>query len=251
MSHPWQHAAQKAAEIWRRAHMAIAMTGAGISVPSGIPDFRSPGGLWTKYDPNDVATFGALRTRPKRVWEFLLAADKLMGTAKANPGHKALARIEQAGLLTAVLTQNIDGLHQAGGSQRVVEFHGSARRFYCMSCKLDHDPEAIASLTQDDIPWTCECGGVIRPDFVFFGEHIPAAALSESLDLAARADVAVVVGTSGTVAPFNTLPHRVKANGGSVIEVNLHASEYGSLADVVVQGPAEDILPYVADLLEA
>jgi NAD-dependent deacetylase len=246
-----ERACGRAADLLRRARSAVALTGAGVSVPSGIPDFRSPGGLWTRFDPMRVATARALRENPGQVWDFLVQAEDLFGGARPNPAHAALARLEAMGALAAVITQNIDGLHQAAGSERVIEFHGSSRRYYCMECGRDHDPAPALNLAREDLPLRCWCGGVVRPDFVFYGEHIPPAALSESLSLARDADLAVVVGTSGKVAPANTLPRMVKEHGGHVLEFNRTSSDYALLADVLVMGPAEETLPAVAELLGA
>jgi len=238
---------EAAVHLWSRASFPVAFTGAGISVASGIPDFRSPGGLWSRFDPMQVATDHALRHNPRGVWEFLLEAVQIFARAIPNPAHQALAALEQAGLLRAVVTQNIDGLHQQAGSQRVVEFHGNCRSFYCMACKAAYSAGRATELAKADIPWTCgRCGGVIRPAVVFFGEAIPVQALQESEKLTARADLAVIVGTSGEVAPANTFPYRIKAAGGHVIEINLGDTAFGGLPDVRMQACGELVLPEIA-----
>ncbi len=250
MAHHWREAAARAAEIWREATCVFALTGAGISVPSGIPDFRSPGGLWERYRPDEVATLQALRSRPEKVWQFLCEAALIFGDAAPNAGHEALAALEAAGRLEAVVTQNIDGLHQRAGSRNVVEFHGNAQRYYCMGCRKPFDPTLVRDLKPEDLPWCCDvCGKVVRPDFVFFGEQIPSDALHRSMDLASRADLVVIVGTSGEVAPANALPTQVKRRGGKVLEFNLHASLYAGVPDVSVFASAEKALPLVRDLL--
>ncbi len=245
----WRQYIPAASQMIREARMTVALTGAGISVPSGIPDFRSPGGLWSRHNPMQVATLAALRRDPKRVWSFLLDANKDFGKATPNPAHGALAALEAAGKLQAVITQNIDGLHTAAGSRRVVEFHGNASRYYCMQCKKPHDSRDAAALTAETIPWMCDCGGIVRPDIVFFGEHIPPQALATSLALARQADLLLIVGTSGEVAPANQLPWDVKTSGGKVIEVNLGDSMFGALPDLVLQAPAEEALPAIAALV--
>ncbi|MFW5733960.1 MAG: SIR2 family NAD-dependent protein deacylase [Oceanidesulfovibrio sp.] len=242
-------AIEEVAAIWREARRPIAMTGAGVSVPSGIPDFRSPGGLWEKHNPAEVATLQALRSRPARVWEFLFDALAVFTTAEPNPAHTALAELERAGRLAAVITQNIDGLHQAAGSRNVIEFHGNSTRLYCMRCKRDHDPALAASLTPADLPWECSCGGVVRPDIVFFGEQIPKDAMARSLALAQEADLVVVVGTSGEVAPANTIPGMVKSRGGKMVEINRDPSSFGTMADVAIRAGCEAVLPAVAKRL--
>lgn len=233
----------------REARCCVALTGAGVSVASGIPDFRSPGGLWTRHDPMRVATLAALRNDPRRVWEFLLEANQGFDAAEPNAAHTALASLEAAGRLQAVITQNIDGLHTAAGSRRVVEFHGNARRYYCMACKTPQPAQHAAALTRETIPWMCSCGGLMRPDIVFFGEHIPPQALAASLALARQADLILIVGTSGEVAPASQLPWEVKDHGGRVIELNFGESLFGALPDLVLRAKAEEALPAIAALV--
>lgn len=246
----WERLIEDAAALWRSASCVIALTGAGVSVPSGIPDFRSPGGLWERHDPQEVATIQALRRNPARVWEFLREAARLFQTATPNPAHRALAALEAAGRLDAIITQNIDNLHQEAGSRRVIEFHGSGKRYYCMGCNAQHDPAAARDV--ELLPWRCaDCNGVVRPDFVFFGEQIPPHALADSMELASRADLVVIVGTSGEVAPANSIPFQVKASGGKVIEINLGPSAYGRLPDVAIRAGAERVLPALQDALLA
>ena len=240
-------ALEQAAGMLRRAGSVLALTGAGMSVASGIPDFRSPGGLWERHDPLAVATAEALVRQPDRVWAFLREVLALADAARPNPAHFALARLEAAGRLAGIITQNIDGLHQAAGSRNVVEYHGGLRHFACMGCGRDHDPALAARLKPDDLPWRCAaCGGVVRPDIVFFGEAIPLDALRKSGQLALAADVIVVVGTSGEVAPANSLPREVKARGGGVVVINLAESAFTGLADVSLYAPAQIALPALA-----
>ncbi len=240
----------KAAGLLAGARHPMALTGAGISVPSGIPDFRSPGGLWDRYDPVAVASAQALSRTPRQAWEFLLDALSVIGPARPNPAHVALARLEREGRLAGVVTQNIDGLHQAAGSRNVVEFHGGMGRYFCSGCGREHDPKRALTLTRADIPWRCDdCGGVVRPDIVFFGEAIPLDALDKSGQLALAADLIIVVGTSGEVAPANLLPREIKARGGAVVEINLVESAYAGLSDVTIAAPAEIALPALADLV--
>ena len=242
-------AIKKAAGLLARSTCAMALTGAGVSVASGIPDFRSPGGLWERYDPMAVATAEALASRPGLAWEFLLDALSVIGPARPNGAHLALARLEAAGKLAGVVTQNIDGLHQAAGSKNVVEFHGGMGRYFCMGCGREHDPAGALALSAADIPWRCgDCGGVVRPDVVFFGEAIPLDALDKSGQLALAADLIIVAGTSGEVAPANLLPREVKARGGAVVEINLVESAYKGLSDVTIAAPAEVALPALAEL---
>ena len=237
------------AKDWlKQSKFTLALTGAGISVPSGIPDFRSPGGLWSHFDPWQVCSDWALEHNPKGVWEFLLEAISLFKQAKPNPAHLALAELEDKGFLQAVITQNIDGLHQRAGSRKVIEFHGGCTCFYCHRCGQEFDPNQVFSLTPADIPWLCPCGGTVRPNVVFFGESIPSKALLVSQEYCAQADLILIVGTSGEVAPANTLPTLVKQRGGKVIEINLGPTAYGAVSDLRFDQGAEKILPVLANL---
>lgn len=227
----------------------MVLTGAGISVASGIPDFRSPGGLWSKYDPMQVATAHALEHSPKEVWRFLLDAVSVMDRAVPNPAHDALARLEQAGLVDAVVTQNIDGLHQMAGSRNVVEFHGSMARWRCNACGLPHDRAAASAITPRTAPWLCSCGGVVRPDIVFFGEAIPLDALEKSGQLACGAELTLIVGTACEVAPASQLPLVTRQTGGKVAEINLEPGRLSPICDATVRAKAEEALPALARLL--
>ncbi|WP_028575680.1 NAD-dependent deacylase [Desulfonatronovibrio hydrogenovorans] len=241
----------KAADILKESRLAIAMTGAGISVPSGIPDFRSPGGLWSKFDPQQVCSDWALINNPHGVWEFLLEAVKMFAAARPNPGHLTLARMEQTGIINSIITQNIDNLHQLAGSANVIEFHGGCGSFYCNQCRKDFDPALALNLNEKDIPWLCnDCQGIIRPSVVFFGEQIPAQAMLQSQDLAERADVVLIVGTSGEVAPANVFPQWIKRRGGKIIEINLGSTAYDGLSDLKLDMPAEIALPGIMDMLD-
>lgn len=233
----------QAAGLISESKCVIAMTGAGVSVASGIPDFRSPGGLWSRYDPEEVASVKALKRNPRRVWEFLLEADRMMHRALPNAAHSALAELEGRGLLQAVITQNIDGLHRLAGSQRVVEFHGNCRDYYCMECFSPFDRSGIEG---SELPVRCpQCSGVIRPDIVFFGEAIPDEARREAFQLAEEADLVIVAGTSGEVVPASLIPPLVQDAGGRILEINKTPSAYSSSSNVFLQGAVEVILPEI------
>lgn len=236
----------QAIRMWRESESVVALTGAGISVPSGVPDFRSPGGLWSRFDPDEVASLGAFRRRPDKVWAFLLEAGEIMSRARPNPAHLALAELEREGLVSGVITQNIDGLHQRAGSANVVDFHGSMGRLYCTGCDKAPFPDGFAGLKVEDEFWRCECGGAIRPDIVFFGEGIPDAARRKAQELCARADLAVIVGTSGDVAPANLIPSQVKSRGGKILEINLGQTAFGRLSDLRLDIGVEIALPRIA-----
>lgn len=236
----------RAADLIASRAPVVAFTGAGISVESGIPDFRSAEGLWARYDPMEYATIGAFRRDAARVWRMLAEMEEVLDAARPNPAHSALARLEDAGVLDGIITQNIDGLHQAGGSRRVVEFHGSHRTLTCLSCGQRFDR---AEARRRGVPPPCECGALMKPDVVFFDEMIPPEALQDSYRMAARCRVMLVIGTSAEVAPANQLPEVAKRNGAAVIEVNLCPTELtGRCTDLLLQGPAGRV---VHDLVEA
>ncbi|RQD58822.1 MAG: NAD-dependent deacylase [Desulfonatronovibrio sp. MSAO_Bac4] len=246
-----KHSCVEAASMLKTARCAVALTGAGISVPSGIPDFRSPGGLWSKFDPQEVCSDWALRNNPAGVWEFLFDAVKMFSQAHPNPAHNALAAMEQLGCLKAIITQNIDNLHQEAGSENVIEFHGGCGSFYCNSCRKDYDPDLAINLKSSDLPWLCEtCQGIIRPAVVFFGEQIPQDALIKSRELTEQSDLVLIAGTSGEVAPANVIPQWIKQRGGRVIEINLGSTAYDGFSDLKLDMPAEMALPQILAELE-
>ncbi len=242
----------QAARALRESSYAIAMTGAGISVPSGIPDFRSPGGLWSKFDPQSVCSDWALRNNPAGVWEFLFEALKMFSSARPNPAHLALSRLENMGILKSVITQNIDNLHQMAGSRDVIEFHGGCGSFFCNDCKKEFELARALALTVNDIPWLCSfCQGIIRPAVVFFGEQIPYEAMIRSQELAEKADFVLIIGTSGEVAPANILPQWIKRRGGTIIEINLGSTAYDGFSHLKLDMPAEIALPRIVDELNS
>jgi len=229
------------AGIIRRHPRVAALTGAGISVESGIPDFRSAGGLWARFDPMEYAYIRAFRRNPAKVWAMLTEMDALITRARPNPAHIALAELEARGFLRGIITQNVDNLHQAAGSNRVVEYHGNALRFVCDTCRGHHPRE---SLDFSHTPLYCLCGGLIRPDVVFFGEAIPPAAQAEAEDLARQCDLMLVIGTSGEVAPASYIPAIAKEWNALIVEVNLEPTRLTySLTDHFLPGSAGQVLP--------
>jgi len=231
------------AELIRQSRRAVALTGAGISVESGIPDFRSPGGLWERFDPKEYAHIRAFRTNPAKVWLLLKEMDETIRRARPNPAHVALAELEARGHLLGIITQNVDNLHQAAGSRRVVEYHGNALRFVCDTCRKQHPRE---TLDFSQTPLYCYCGGLIRPDVVFFGEPIPPAAQAEAGELAQTCDLMLISGTSGEVAPANYLPQIAKSNGAIIVENNLSPTHLTfTLTDHFLPGPAGKLWPEV------
>jgi NAD-dependent deacetylase len=234
---------KKLAAVLRQHRRIVALTGAGISVESGIPDFRSPGGLWERFDPMEYAHIRAFRTNPAKVWTLLKEMDATITAARPNPAHLALAELEARGLLIGVITQNVDNLHQAAGSKKVVEYHGNAHRFICDTCKGRHPRE---TLDFSQAPLHCLCGGLIRPDVVFFGEPIPPAAQEEADSLARDCDLLLVIGTSGEVAPASYLPYTAKEWGATIVENNLTPTRLTrTLTDYFLPGPAGKLWPEV------
>lgn len=221
---------KEAVKLIKNARYAVAFTGAGISVESGIAPFTGAGGLWNQYDPKFIE-INFFETYPKKSWEEMkkiFFTD--MDEADPNAAHKVLAKLEQEGLLKGVITQNIDGLHQKAGSKNVQEFHGTIKTLSCLSCGRKYNLEDV---NLDNVPPLCFCGGILKPDFVFYGEGIPVKAYQNSLEMAQNADVMVVVGTAGQVMPACSLPLTAKQFGAQIIEVNPQTSAFtGSITDL-------------------
>jgi NAD-dependent deacetylase len=224
----------------------IALTGAGISVESGIPDFRSAGGLWSRYDPEEYAHISAFRSNPEKVWHMLKEMMELVLGAEPNPAHIALAELEAMGLLKSVITQNVDGLHQRGGSREVIEFHGSNQWLVCLECG---NRQEAASLSFETIPPRCpQCSSILKPDVVFFGEPIPWEAQTRSFEEAATCDMVLVVGTSAVVYPAAGIPTAAKQSGAKIVEINMEPTPLtGHVSDYLIQGSAGTILPRIVE----
>jgi len=237
---------KKAAVDILNSQKTISLTGAGISVESGIPDFRSQGGLWSKYDPEEYAHINAFRENPEKVWLMLREMMELILGAHPNPAHIALAELEHMGCLKSIITQNVDGLHQRAGSKDVIEFHGSNQRLVCLEC--GNRCEA-ASFSLDNTPLKCpKCGSILKPDVVFFGEPIPWEAQTRAFEEATTCDLLLVIGTSAVVYPAAGIPSVAKRNGAKVIEINMDPSALtGSVSDYLLQGPAGTILPQIVE----
>ncbi len=232
--------AQEIAVKLRNSQKAVALTGAGISVESGIPAFRGSQGLWDRYDPMEFAHIDAFLANPKKVWGMLVELGNIVARAKPNPAHLALAELERMGHLKAVITQNIDALHQSAGNEEVIEFHGNGQRLICLSCGKRFPQEAVSL---DDLPPRCSCQGILKPDVVFFGEPIPAEASQRAFQYAQDCDLMLVVGTSAVVAPASHLPFVAKQRGALICEINLertHLSE--TIADYVLESSASQAL---------
>lgn len=229
-------AARLAELLGSAAGTALALTGAGISVPSGIPDFRSPRtGLWTEVDPMEVAHIDVFRRDPGRFWRFYGDRFATLRDKRPNAAHHALAELERRGLIEAVVTQNIDGLHRAAGTRELIEVHGSISTSSCLECGARRelaDVRARLAAAADGVP-RCDCGAALKPDVVLFGELLPEAALERASELAARADLLVCVGSSLEVYPVAQLPQVTLAAGGAVALVTKGPTPYD--ADAVVK----------------
>lgn len=243
---------QKAAGILRGSSKTVALSGAGISTPSGIPDFRSPGsGLWEKVDPIEVATIDAFRRNPEKFYQFMGPLAKVVAGAAPNPAHTTLAGWESAGRLHSVVTQNIDNLHQRAGSKNVLELHGNGDRARCMKCGKPYTSEDIKKkLENGEVPYCdCEQQGIIKPDVVLFGEQLPFGTLMQAQQDAEECDAMIVVGSSLTVAPASMLPQMACQYGAKLIVINLQDTYVDSLASVVIKEKVEVALPLINELL--
>ena len=244
-----QQKLEQAARILASARQTIALTGAGISVESGIPPFRGKGGLWEKIDPMKYAHISAYQRHPAEVWKVLFMALKAdLEKARPNKAHLGLFRLEQLGLLNTIITQNIDGLHQQAGNQDVIEFHGTFASQSCMRCRrrIDSDMVDLAQL-----PPRCSCGGTLKPDVVMFGEPIDSGILHRARMLASTCDAMLVVGTSATVEPAAYLPVIAKRSGATVVEINPKRTPLSDqISDMTLLGPAGEIMVQLVAAVE-
>lgn len=240
---------KRAAGHLKTARKAVALTGAGISVDSGIPPFRGKGGLWEKFDPMEIAHIDAFMADPARVWKILVKDMKeVVDRARPNDAHTGLARLERLGVLKTVITQNIDGLHQMAGNTDVIEFHGTFAWQRCIQCSRRIETAKVDAAV---IPPRCGCGGILRPDAVFFGEMIPPEALWRSQEAASNCEVMLVVGTSAVVQPAAMMPGVARQSGAVVIEINPEPTPLtGAVSNFLIQGKAGAIMNRILAELE-
>jgi NAD-dependent deacetylase len=244
--------AARLAALIRDARSVVALTGAGISVPSGIPDFRSPGsGLWANVDPMEVAHISVWRRNPVRFWTFYGQRFAILDGKRPNGAHRALAELERRGRLAAVITQNIDGLHRAAGTRELVEIHGSVATASCLACgaryplaetrsRLEADPEGVPR---------CDCGEPLKPDVVLFGELLDEAAMKRASELASGADLMLCVGSALEVHPAAGLPELTLATGGELAIVTKSTTPYDHAASVRLSGDVEEEMTAVVAAL--
>lgn len=241
-----------AISLLRRASYTIALTGAGISTGSGIPDFRSPAsGLWERYNPAEVASLHGFRRDPDRFYQWIQPLAHTILNAAPNPAHLALARLEAGGQLRSVVTQNIDMLHTRAGSQTVYEIHGHLREMTCIYCfrTFPADHHINRFLETNAMPRCPDCGNALKPNIILFGEQLPTLAFSAARREARRCDVMLVVGSSLEVYPAADLPILAHRSGASVILVNRDSTPIDDLAQVTIHADAVDILPKLANAL--
>jgi NAD-dependent deacetylase len=251
--HVW--ALDRAVDLLISSHYVIAMTGAGVSVESGVPPFRGPGGLWTKHGEPPMDGYQRFLTDPKGYWEERLKApnEVVQAVAKAQPnaGHSAMVELEQIGILRHLITQNIDNLHRASGHRHLAEIHGNAQLLRCIGCSKRFAKEAV-TIALDDLPPRCPtCGGIIKSDTVHFGEPISPEVLDVCFHETRQADCILVAGTSALVYPAASFPQMVKQRGGALIEVNLCDTPLTPLADCSLQGPFGELMPTLVEQVRA
>jgi NAD-dependent deacetylase len=226
----------------------VALTGAGMSVESGIPPFRGKGGLWEKFDPEEYAHIATFKRDPARSWNMLKDLLEIITRSEPNPGHLGLAELEKMGYLSCIITQNVDGLHQRAGNQEVVEFHGNNRWLVCLDCGKRYEISAIFPLKE--IPPKCaECGGnKLKPDAVFFGEMIPPKALFRSEKEASSCKVMLAIGTSAVVYPAASMPEIAKQYGAKIIEINPERTPLTSrVSNYIIEGAAAKVMPQIVE----
>jgi NAD-dependent deacetylase len=228
------------AELIRTRQPCVVLTGAGVSTESGIPDFRGAGGIWSRFDPYEVASIDAFQREPARVWDFYALRLDVLADAHPNAAHFALAQLEQAGLVEAVITQNVDGLHAAAGSRDVVEVHGSITQARCLACGMVVVRRELETLLP--LPHCPSCGAVLKPDVVMFGELLSPAAIDRATRLAQGASLLLVVGSSLEVWPVAGLPEETLDRGGALAVVNRDPTPYDARATLVVRAFAGETL---------
>ena len=241
---------QVIAQKIRHSGSLVVFTGAGISTESGIPDYRSQGGLWDRFRPVYFDEFMGSQSHRIQYWEQRLEMEKSLKHARPNKGHMAIARLDQMGYLTALITQNIDGLHQASGvaEDKIIELHGNTRRVRCMSCRrLISWDQAMAMIRAGDPAPACECGGYLKPDTISFGQAMPEAQTREAAQLSTSADIFIAVGSTLLVQPAALMPEYAKSAGAFLVIINLSQTPYDRQCDLVIREKAGPVLAAIAD----
>jgi NAD-dependent deacetylase len=226
------------------ATRVVVLTGAGGSAESGVPTFRGKNGIWNKMRPEELASVDGFMSNPRLVWDWYQYRRNLMADVKPNPGHYALVDLERSIGEFTLITQNIDGLHAQAGSTSVLELHGNITRNKCLDCSRPYDEE----INLDDGLPLCECGGMIRPDVVWFGEMLPQDILQKAFEATDAAEVFFSIGTSAVVQPAASLPYMARRSGAYLVEVNIEPTPLTPVADLLLQGKSGEILPEVAEI---
>lgn len=239
---------EKARALVKNARYIVALTGAGISTPSGIPDFRSPSsGFWERVDPMAVASIQGFRRNPQAFYDWVRPLLEVTAAARPNPAHLALAEMEAVGKLKAIITQNIDGLHTAAGSQEVIELHGHHRTMTCQSCRQQVASDApLTAFARDGNVPCCDCNGILKPDVILFGEMLPFEAMQTAQQHVAACDLMIVAGSSLQVSPASDLPREAVFTGAKLILVNYEPTPIDRWADVIIRGDVAEVLPQLA-----
>ncbi len=242
---------ERLADLFGQSRCAVALTGAGVSVPSGIPDFRTPEtGLWAKVDPMEVAHIGVFEREPERFWSYYRPRFQALGDKEPNRAHEALAELERRGLIEGVITQNIDRLHRAAGSENVIEVHGSIETSSCMACGASFGLDEVDDLFDERGVAICaDCGGSVKPDVVLFGELLPEEAMARATELAEEADLMLCVGSSLAVHPVAGLPQLTLSHGGSLAIVTKGGTPYDRDAELKLEGEVDEELAAVVAAL--
>jgi NAD-dependent deacetylase len=246
---------EKVAALIHGAKRIVVFTGAGVSTESGIPDFRSPGGIWSRFDPEEFTIYRFLASAETRLkqWKLLIESG-LIVNAQPNPAHLAVAELEKLGKLDCVITQNIDNLHQKAGNspEKVFELHGTMNFAKCLGCFQRYSMEDLLGRLklEDEAPLCPDCFGILKPDVIFFGEQLPAKALQQSIDHSRQCDLLIVVGSSLVVYPAAYMPVYAKESGAAVVIVNLTATDFDHQAEVVVHGKAGEVMPLILEALK-
>ena len=249
MSSDLNNQIEQAQTLLDQAQYLVALTGAGISTPSGIPDFRSPdSGLWRLADPMQVASISAFRSRPLAFYEWLRPLVEISLKALPNVAHQALSDLERFGPLKNIITQNIDLLHSKAGSQKVLEVHGHMRDMICLRCGYTTPAEPLLAAFADrgEIPHCTRCNEILKPGVILLGEMIPSRVMRQAEAAAAACNVMLVAGTSLEVYPVNELPFLAHRGGARLIVINLAPTPLDNIAEVVIRGNVTDILPRLA-----
>jgi len=247
---------QKVTDLIRQSKKVIVFTGAGVSTESGIPDFRSPGGVWQKYNPEDFyyQKFISSEESREKYWQMSREFYEPLKNAQPNAAHRAVAELEKMGKLDCVITQNIDNLHQRAGSspQKVIELHGTAVSVSCLSCRKKYPREEIQSwlLRGVKAPRCDACGGILKPDTVSFGQSMPVKETEEAFHRARNCDLFIVIGSSLVVQPAATVPLEAKESGAKLVIINRDPTYHDSYADVVIHGSAGEVMSQALKCLQ-